>query len=61
MDQFVLAGGLGGDVGASAGIGAGGVVRSFNSQLDIYQIPQSGFALQANWGGSVFSVDRDLQ
>jgi lipid-binding SYLF domain-containing protein len=61
MDQFVLAGGLGGDVGASAGIGAGGIVRSFNPQIDIYQIPQSGFAVQANWGGTVFSVDRDLQ
>ena len=42
-------------------IGAGGIVRSFNPQIDIYQIPQSGFAVQANWGGTVFSVDRDLQ
>jgi lipid-binding SYLF domain-containing protein len=61
MDQFVLAGGLGGDVGASAGIGAGGMVRSFNPQIDIYQIPQSGFAMQANWGGTIFSVDSNLQ
>jgi lipid-binding SYLF domain-containing protein len=61
MDQFVLAGGLGGDVGASASTGTGGMVRSFNPEIDIYQIPESGFALQASWGGTVYSVDSDLK
>ena len=60
MDQFVLAGGLGGDVGASTSTGTEGAVRSFNPSIDIYQIPESGMALQASWGGTVYSVDSDL-
>jgi lipid-binding SYLF domain-containing protein len=60
MDQFVLAGGLGGDVGASFSTGTGGSVRSFNPEIDIYQIPESGMAVQASWGGTVYSVDSDL-
>jgi lipid-binding SYLF domain-containing protein len=61
MDQFVLAGGLGGDVGASFSTGKGGSVRSFNPNIDIYQIPESGMAVQASWGGTVYSVDTDLK
>lgn len=61
MDQFVLAGGLGGDVGASTSTGTGGMVCSFNPEIDIYQIPESGFALQARWGGTVYSVDSNLK
>ncbi|MBE0626190.1 MAG: hypothetical protein IH606_15390 [Burkholderiales bacterium] len=60
MDQFVLAGGLGGDVGASFSTGTGGTVRSFNPEIDIYQIPESGMAVQASWGGTVYKVDGDL-
>jgi lipid-binding SYLF domain-containing protein len=60
MDQFVLAGGLGGDVGASFSTGTGGTVRSFNPEIDIYQIPESGMAVQASWGGTVYRVDPDL-
>jgi lipid-binding SYLF domain-containing protein len=60
MDQFVLAGGMGGDVGASASAGTDGMVRSFNPSIDIYQIPESGMAVQASWGGTVYSVDKDL-
>jgi len=60
MDQFVLAGGLGGDVGASVSTGKDGSVRSFNPEIDIYQIPESGMALQASWGGTVYAVDSDL-
>jgi lipid-binding SYLF domain-containing protein len=60
MDQFVLAGGLGGDVGASVSTGTDGMVRSFNPEIDIYQIPESGMAVQASWGGTVYSVDSDL-
>jgi lipid-binding SYLF domain-containing protein len=60
MDQFVLAGGTGGDVSGSVSTGTGGSVRSFNPSIDIYQIPESGMAVQASWGGTVYSVDRQL-
>jgi len=60
MNQFVLTGGLGGDVGASVSTGTGGSVRSFNPSIDIYQVPESGMAVQASWGGTVYSVDSDL-
>lgn len=61
MDQFVLAGGTGGDVSASFSTGTDGSVRSFNPEIDIYQIPESGMALQASWGGTVYSVDAQLK
>ena len=61
MDQFVLAGGLGGDVSGSASTGTDGMVRSFNPQIDIYQITISGMAVQASWGGTVYKVDADLK
>jgi lipid-binding SYLF domain-containing protein len=60
MNQFVLAGGLGGDIGASTSTGKDGSVRSFNPEIDIYQIPESGMAVQASWGGTVYKVDSDL-
>jgi lipid-binding SYLF domain-containing protein len=60
MDQFVLTGGLGGDVTATISTGTEGSVRSFNPSIDIYQIPESGMALQASWGGTVYAVDGDL-
>jgi len=61
MEQFVLAGGAGGDISASASAGKDGVVRSFNPQIDIYQITESGAALQASWGGTVYTVDMQLK
>ena len=61
MDQFVLTGGLGGDVSGSVSTGTDGMVRSFNPQIDIYQITVSGMALQASWGGTVYRVDSDLK
>jgi len=61
MDQFVVAGGTGGDVSGSVSTGTGGSVRSFNPDIDIYQIPESGVALQASWGGTVYSVDAQLK
>ena len=60
MDQFVVAGGIGGDVGMSTSTGTDGMVRSFNPYIDIYQVPESGIAVQASWGGTVYSVDKDL-
>jgi lipid-binding SYLF domain-containing protein len=61
MSQFTLAGGLGGDVSATVSTGTGGMVRSFNPTVDIYQVPTSGMAVQASWGGTVYSVDSQLQ
>jgi len=60
-DQFMAAGGTGGDVTASVSTGKGGGVRSFNPYIDIYQITESGMALQASWGGTVYSVDQQLK
>ena len=60
MDQFVLTGGLGGDVTATISTGTEGSVRSFNPSIDIFQIPESGMAIQASWGGTVYAVDNDL-
>ena len=61
MEQFVFAGGTGGDVGASFSTGKNGVVRSFNPSIDIYQVPESGAAIQASWGGTVYAVDQQLK
>jgi lipid-binding SYLF domain-containing protein len=61
LDQFVVAGNAGGDLGASASTGTGGIVRSFNPSIDIFQVPLSGMALQASWGGTVYSVDSQLK
>ncbi len=60
MEQFVLTGGMGGDISASVSAGEDGIVRSFNPDIDIYQIPESGMAVQASWGGTIYSVDSDL-
>jgi lipid-binding SYLF domain-containing protein len=60
LDQFVLTGGTGGDVSATVSTGTGGMVRSFNPNIDVYQIPESGMAVQASWGGTVYTVDSDL-
>jgi lipid-binding SYLF domain-containing protein len=60
LEQFVAAGNTGADVGASASTGTGGIVRSFNPSIDIYQVPESGMAVQASWGGTVYSVDTQL-
>ena len=61
MEQFMAAGGAGADVGASVSTGTDGMVRSFNPSIDIYQVPESGMAVQASWGGTVYTVDSALQ
>jgi lipid-binding SYLF domain-containing protein len=60
MDQFALTGGVGGDVTGSYSTGSGGATMSFNPNIDIFQIPESGMAVQASWGGTVYSKDADL-
>lgn len=61
MDQFLAAGSAGADVGASVSTGKDGMTRSFNPSIDIYQVPESGMAVQASWGGTVYTVDSQLQ
>jgi lipid-binding SYLF domain-containing protein len=61
MEQFMAAGTAGADVGASVSTGKDGMVRSFNPSIDIYQVPESGMAVQASWGGTVYTVDAQLQ
>ncbi len=60
MNQFVLTGDTGVDVSASASAGKDGMVRSFNPSIDIYQVPESGMAVQASWGGTRYSKDKEL-
>lgn len=61
LDQFLAAGSLGGDVSGSVSTGTGGTVRSFNPSIDVYQVPVSGMAVQASWGGTVYSIDNELK
>ena len=61
MKQFMVAGGTGGDLSGSVSTGTGGSTRSFNPSIDIYQIPESGMALQASWGGTVYTVEKQLE
>ena len=60
LDQFKVGGKVGGDVGASATAGSSGKTISFNPYIDVYQVTETGFALQANWGGAAYYVDPDL-
>ena len=64
IDQFLLAsidgnqGGL--DVEANFSAGSGGTIRSINPYITFYTVGLSGYDLQANYGGSLFLVDTQL-
>jgi hypothetical protein len=64
IDQFLLTsidgqhGGM--DVDANFSAGSGGTVRSFNPYISIYTVGLSGYDLQANYGGTLYLVDRQL-
>jgi lipid-binding SYLF domain-containing protein len=64
IDQLLLAsingnqGGL--DVEANFSAGSGGTIRSFNPNITYYTVGLSGYDLQANYGGSLFLVDKQL-
>jgi lipid-binding SYLF domain-containing protein len=60
LDQFKLGGKAGGDVGASATAGTATKAISFNPYIDVYQVTEKGLALQANWGGTAYYADPDL-
>ena len=64
IDQFLLTsidGRRGGvDVDANFSAGSGGTIRSFNPEITFYTVGLSGYDLQANYGGTLYLVDQQL-
>lgn len=60
IEQFTAAKGMGGDVNANISAGSGGMQKSFNPEITTYLVGQSGYDLQANWGGSLYTPDDTL-
>jgi hypothetical protein len=64
IDQFLLTsidgqrGGL--DVDANFSAGSGGTIRSFNPNITFYTVGLAGYDLQANYGGTLYLVDEQL-
>lgn len=64
IDQFLLTsidgqkGGI--DVDANFSAGSGGTIRSFNPEITFYTVGLSGYDLQANYGGTLYLVDKQL-
>ncbi len=64
IDQFLLTsidgrrGGI--DVDANYSAGSGGTIRSFNPEITFYTVGLSGYDLQANYGGTLYLVDQQL-
>jgi hypothetical protein len=40
--------------------GSGGEIRSFNPDITFYTVGLSGYDLQANYGGTLYLVDQQL-
>ena len=45
---------------ASTTVGTTAVQISANPYINVYQLSEKGYALQANYGGAVYVVDPDL-
>ncbi len=64
IDQFLLTsidGQRGGvDVDANFSAGSGGTIRSLNPEITFYTVGLSGYDLQANYGGTLYLVDQQL-
>lgn len=64
IDQFLLTsvdgrrGGI--DVDANFSAGSGGTIRSLNPEITFYTVSLSGYDLQANYGGTLYLVDQQL-
>ncbi len=64
IDQFLLTsidgrrGGM--DIDANFSAGSGGEIRSFNPEITFYTVGLSGYDLQANYGGTLYLVDQQL-
>jgi len=60
LDQFKVGDKIGGDLMASTTVGTTAVQISANPYINVYQLSEKGYALQANYGGAVYIVDPDL-
>ena len=60
IKQFTAAKGVGGDINANLSAGSGGEQKSFNPNVITYLVGESGYDLQANWGGSLYTPDDTL-
>lgn len=60
IKQFTAAKGVGGDINANVSAGSGGAQRSFNPNVTTYLVGESGYDLQANWGGSLYTPNDTL-
>ena len=60
ITQFTAAKGVGGDVNANFSAGSGGKQRSVNPNVTTYLVGESGYDLQANWGGSLYTPNDTL-
>lgn len=60
IKQFTAAKGAGGDINANLSAGSGGEQRSFNPNVTTYLVGESGYDLQANWGGSLYTPNDTL-
>jgi lipid-binding SYLF domain-containing protein len=60
LEQFSIGDKAGGDLSASFTAGTSGMQHSFNPNIKVYQLSEKGFALQANWGGTGYILDPDL-
>lgn len=60
IKQFTAAKGVGGDVNANFSAGSGGKQRSINPNITTYLVGESGYDLQANWGGSLYTPNDTL-
>ena len=60
LEQFKAGGQAGGDVSASVTTGKDTVQQSLNPYIRTWQLTDKGFAVQANWGGTAYFVDPDL-
>lgn len=60
LSQFRGGDAVGGDIGASATLGTMGGQVSFNPYISVYLLNETGFAIQANWGGTGYILDQEL-
>lgn len=60
LAQFKLGDKGGADVSGSATLGTSGKQYSLNPNITVYQVSDKGYAVQANWGGTAYLVDPDL-
>jgi lipid-binding SYLF domain-containing protein len=60
LAQFKVGDSAGADVSGSATLGTTGKQYSLNPYITVYQVSEKGYAVQANWGGTAYLVDPDL-